>query len=46
MMCIFLLIRWFSGNPLCVLEGNQLWERWVNYQEAHFVIAETGLALD
>ena len=24
------------------LEGNQLWERWVNYQEAHFVIAETG----
>ena len=25
------------------LEGNQLWERWVNYQEAHFVIAETGV---
>ena len=24
------------------LEGNQLWERWVNYQEVHFVIAETG----
>ena len=24
------------------LEGNQLWERWINYQEAHFVIAETG----
>lgn len=24
------------------LEGNQLWERWVNYQESHFVIAETG----
>ena len=24
------------------LEGNQLWERWVNYQEAYFVIAETG----
>ena len=24
------------------LKGNQLWERWVNYQEAHFVIAETG----
>ena len=24
------------------LEGNQLWERWVNYKEAHFVIAETG----
>ena len=24
------------------LEGNQLWERWVNYQETHFVIAETG----
>ena len=24
------------------LEGNQLWERWVHYQEAHFVIAETG----
>lgn len=24
------------------LEGNQLWEHWVNYQEAHFVIAETG----
>ena len=24
------------------LEGNLLWERWVNYQEAHFVIAETG----
>ena len=24
------------------LEGNQLWERWTNYQEAHFVIAETG----
>lgn len=24
------------------LEGNQLWERWVNFQEAHFVIAETG----
>ena len=24
------------------LEGNQLWERWVNYQEAHFVISETG----
>ena len=24
------------------LEGNQLWERWIHYQEAHFVIAETG----
>ena len=24
------------------LEGNQLWERWVNYQEVHFVITETG----
>ena len=24
------------------LEGNQLWERWVHYQKAHFVIAETG----
>ena len=24
------------------LEGNQLWERWINYKEAHFVIAETG----
>ena len=24
------------------LEGNQLWKRWVHYQEAHFVIAETG----
>lgn len=24
------------------LEGNQLWERWVHYQEVHFVIAETG----
>jgi len=24
------------------LEGNQLWERWTNYQKAHFVIAETG----
>ncbi len=24
------------------LEGNQLWERWVHYQEAHFIIAETG----
>ena len=24
------------------LEGNQLWERWINYQEAHFIIAETG----
>lgn len=24
------------------LEGNQLWERWVHYQETHFVIAETG----
>jgi tRNA 5-methylaminomethyl-2-thiouridine biosynthesis bifunctional protein mnmC len=24
------------------LEGNQLWKRWVNYQEAYFVIAETG----
>ena len=24
------------------LEGNHLWEHWVHYQEAHFVIAETG----
>ena len=24
------------------LEGNQLWELWIHYQEAHFVIAETG----
>ena len=24
------------------LEGNQLWKRWIHYQEAHFVIAETG----
>ena len=24
------------------LEGNQLWERWIHYQKAHFVIAETG----
>ena len=24
------------------LEGNLLWERWIHYQEAHFVIAETG----
>jgi len=24
------------------LEGNQLWERWQQYSEAHFVIAETG----
>ena len=24
------------------LEGNQLWERWIHYPKAHFVIAETG----
>lgn len=24
------------------LEGNQLWERWVNFQESHFIITETG----
>ena len=31
-----------SESHYVFLEGNQLWERWVNYQEAHFVIAETG----
>lgn len=24
------------------LEGNQLWQRWQNFTESHFVIAETG----
>ncbi|OOF65830.1 bifunctional tRNA (5-methylaminomethyl-2-thiouridine)(34)-methyltransferase MnmD/FAD-dependent 5-carboxymethylaminomethyl-2-thiouridine(34) oxidoreductase MnmC [Rodentibacter sp. Ppn85] len=24
------------------LQGNQLWERWLTYENAHFVIAETG----
>ncbi|OOF36431.1 bifunctional tRNA (5-methylaminomethyl-2-thiouridine)(34)-methyltransferase MnmD/FAD-dependent 5-carboxymethylaminomethyl-2-thiouridine(34) oxidoreductase MnmC [Rodentibacter rarus] len=24
------------------LQGNQLWERWLAYENAHFVIAETG----
>ena len=31
-----------SESHYVFLEGNQLWERWVHYQEAHFVIAETG----
>lgn len=24
------------------LQGNQLWERWLSHQDAHFVISETG----
>lgn len=24
------------------LQGNQLWERWITYENTHFVIAETG----
>ena len=31
-----------SETHYVFLEGNQLWKRWVHYQEAHFVIAETG----